>query len=49
MLKDHITPLNAMFDVIALSENWLNDNSRDTLNLDGYDFCQKVSIIVLKL
>ena len=38
MLKDHVTTLEVMFDVIALSETWLNDNSSDTVNLDGYDF-----------
>ena len=38
MLKDHVTTLDVMFDVIALSETWLNDNSSDTVNLDGYDF-----------
>ena len=38
MLKDHVTTLDVMFDVIALSEAWLNDNSSDTVNLDGYDF-----------
>ena len=37
MLKDHVTTLDVMFDVIALLETWLNDNSSDTVNLDGYD------------
>ena len=38
MLKDHVTTQDVMFDVIALSETWPNDNSSDTVNLDDYDF-----------
>ena len=26
-----------MFDVIALSETWLNDNDSDSFNLGGYE------------
>ena len=38
MIRDHITSLDSMtFDVIALSETWLNDDNNDSFNLDGYD------------
>ena len=37
MIRDHIATLDSMFDVIALSETWLNDNDSDSFNLDGYD------------
>ena len=37
MIRDHITSLDSMFDVIALSETWLNDDKNDSFNLDGYD------------
>ena len=33
MLKDHISTLDVMFDVLALSETWPNDNSSDTVNV----------------
>ena len=37
MIRDHLTSLDSMFDVIALSETWLNDDNSDSFNLDGYD------------
>ena len=37
MISDHITTLDSMFDIIALSETWLNDNDSDYFNLDGYE------------
>ena len=37
MISDHLTSLDSMFDVIALSETWLNDDNNDSFNLDGYD------------
>ena len=37
MIRDHITTLDSMFDVIALTETWLNDNDSDYFNLDGYE------------
>ena len=36
-LKDRLKyALGLQFDVIALSETWLNDNGSDNFNIDGY-------------
>ena len=37
MIRDYITTLDSMFDIIALSETCLNDNDSDYFNLDGYE------------
>ena len=38
MLKDLVTSLNKSFQIIALTETWLNDINKDNFNLPGYDY-----------
>ena len=36
-IGDYLADLNYKFDIIAISETWLDSNRVDNYNLDGYD------------
>jgi hypothetical protein len=38
MLKDLVTSLNKSFQIIGLTETWLNDINKDNFNLPNYDY-----------
>jgi exonuclease III len=38
MLKDFVTSLNKSFQIIGLTETWLNDINKDNFNLPGFDY-----------
>ena len=38
-LKILLDNLDFVFDVIALTETWINEDNANIFSLDGYDFC----------
>ena len=40
-LKILLETLDFSFDVIGLTETWLNESNADVFHLEGYDFCHK--------
>ena len=49
MQKILLTNLEFVFDVIALTETWINEDSANIFSLDGYDFCHNNKINKKKL
>ena len=42
LVADYLTDLKYKFDIIAISETWLNMHTQDDYELEGYEVCHKV-------
>ena len=38
-IKESVIETNNNFDIVALTETWLNENNQDDYVLDGYEVC----------
>ena len=41
-IKDYINSLNVSFDVIAISETWLDSSNQNEFNFENYEACHMV-------
>ena len=41
-IKESLIEINNNFDIVALTETWLNENNKDDYVLDGYEVCHIV-------
>ena len=41
-IKESLIEINNNFDIVALTETWLNENNKDDYVLDGYEVCHTV-------